>query len=182
MHIGKNIELKPVVEEDYSLLLGWLNQPEFWGSFFNIWCMSVDDVKGMLNFPKNSKWWKIIDRTTNNPAGIVCSIPPYTMESFFGTEIGYLIHPDHRGKGFATQASCMLINHLFDSTQVERIVATVVVGNEASYRVCEKAGMTLEGVERRKFFLHGSFVNTRLYSIIRGDWVNESTYRARHPF
>jgi ribosomal-protein-alanine N-acetyltransferase len=182
LHIGKNIELKPLSDEDFPFLHEWFNQPDFMGDFFNTWCMSMDDVKGMLNFPKNSKWWKIIDWASNKPAGIICSIPPYTMESYFGTEIGYIVHQDNRGKGLATQASCMLINHLFDSTQLERIIATIVVGNEASCKVVEKAGMSLEGVERRKFFLHGRFVDTRLYSIIRDDWVDELTYRSHHPF
>jgi RimJ/RimL family protein N-acetyltransferase len=182
MHIGKNIELKPVCEEDYSLLHKWFNEPEFMGNYFNVWCMSVDEVKGMLNYPKNSKWWQIIDRSTSKPAGIICSMPPYAPESYFGTEIGYLVHQDSRGKGVATQASCMLINHLFDSSPVERIIATVVVGNEASGKVLRKAGMSLEGVERRKFYLHGKYVDTWLFSIIRDDWVNEKSYRENHPF
>lgn len=182
MHIGHNIELKPVSEEDYTLLYDWFNQPDFMGNFFNIWCMSMDEVKRMLNFPKDSKWYLISDRASNKPQGIIGSMPPYTQELYSGIEIGYLVHQDNRGKGLATQASCILINHLFNATQVERIIACTVVDNKASYRVLEKAGMTLEGVERRKFFLHGAYVDARLYSIIRDDWVSEQEYRKSRDF
>jgi RimJ/RimL family protein N-acetyltransferase len=182
MHIGKNIELKPIAEEHYPLLHNWFNQPDFMGNFFNIWGLSMETVTKMMNTPPSQEVYLIVDRASGKPAGALFSFHPYTESSYHGQEIGYIVHQDNRGKGLATQASSMLINHIFDSTQIERILATVVVGNLASCRVLEKAGMRLEGVERKKFFLHGIFRDTRLYSIIREEWVDEPTYKLHHPF
>ena len=184
MLIGKNVELKCVTEEHHPLLLEWLNQPEFWGSYFNIWPTSMSGVRKMLEEYKDGAWYMIYNRASGKPAGIIASAHPYAGYggTYFGQEIGYLVHQGSRGQGIASQAASLLINHLFDSTQVERIMASVVVGNKASCKVLEKAGMTLEGVERRKFYLHGAFRDMRLYSIIRDDWVSEQEYRMGREF
>lgn len=184
MLIGKNVELRCLTEEHHPLLLEWLNTPEFWGSFFNIWPMSMSGVKHLLDEHRDGAWYIIYSRAEDKPVGIAVSFHPYAGygDTYFGQEIGYMIHPGGRGRGVASQAAALLINHLFDATQVERIIASVVVGNMASCRVLEKAGMTLEGVERRKTFLHGVFRDMRLYSIIRDDWVNEQEYRKGRDF
>ena len=92
--------------------------------------------------------------------------------AFNGFEIGYQVHQDHRGQGLATQAACLLINHLFNAVRppVNRNQATVVVGNDASCRVLEKSGMGREGVMRGVWFLNGIYRDERLFSIVRGDW------------
>jgi ribosomal-protein-alanine N-acetyltransferase len=73
----------------------------------------------------------------------------------------------------------VLINHLFDATPTERIQATVVVGNEPSQRVLERSGMQRDGIYRKVLFLHGRYVDTHLYSIVREDWEDEQAYRRR---
>jgi ribosomal-protein-alanine N-acetyltransferase len=66
---------------------------------------------------------------------------------------------------------------------IERLQATTVVGNDASRRVLEKAGMQREGTLRRVTFVHGEYVDMHIFSIIRADWSDERAYRsARDPF
>jgi ribosomal-protein-alanine N-acetyltransferase len=102
---------------------------------------------------------------------------------FKGLEIWYQLHPSFRTHGFATQAACLLVNHLFDSTPIERIQATVVVGNDASCHVAEGAGMQRDGIYRKVFFLHGRYVDMHLFAIVRDDWEDELAYRqGRRPF
>ena len=57
-------------------------------------------------------------------------------------EIGYVIHPDHHNKGYATEALAAVISDLFDKgyTTVE---AVAFEDNIASRRVMEKCGMKL---------------------------------------
>jgi len=179
MHIGKNIELKPISGDDWLLLHEWFNQPEFWGDFREIWCYSVDDVKNLANM-KDGNSYMIIERTNKKPVGVIGNYPAYVI--YPGIEIGYFVHQDHRGKGIATQATSLLINHLFSSTHVEKILANVTVGNVASYKVLERSGMVLEGVERKKDYNRGKYHDKRLYSILREEWVDECTYRAKCPF
>jgi len=111
-------------------------------------------------------------------------VNPFTIPTLWrALEIWYQVHPKARGNGHASQAACLLVNHLFSTRPLERIQATVVVGNDASCRVLENAGMQRDGVYRRVFFLHGQYVDMHLYSIVRDDWHDEDAYRAsQRPF
>jgi len=55
-------------------------------------------------------------------------------------ELGYVIHPDHWGRGYATAALQEAIQQLF-SLGYDRVIAGAFAENPASLRVMEKAGM-----------------------------------------
>src|SRR6266403_2128677 len=57
-------------------------------------------------------------------------------------DLGYAVHPDHWGKGFATEALRRILEFGFENLSLERIWATADVRNVASWRVMEKAGRT----------------------------------------
>jgi RimJ/RimL family protein N-acetyltransferase len=63
-------------------------------------------------------------------------------------EIGYHTAPWARGRGRMTAAVKRLCRFGFDELALERIEWRAVVGNEASRRVAEKAGFTVEGTRR----------------------------------
>jgi len=58
--------------------------------------------------------------------------------------IGWCVHPDHTGQGFATEGAAELLRLLFDELGVRRVVAGAFADNRASVRVMEKLGMRLE--------------------------------------
>lgn len=55
-------------------------------------------------------------------------------------ELGYVIHPDHWGRGYATAALREAIRLLF-ALGYDRVIAGAFAENPASLRVMEKAGM-----------------------------------------
>ena len=61
-------------------------------------------------------------------------------------EVGYAIHPDHWGKGYATEALSAVIPHLF-SAGFEEVIAGAFECNPASLRVMEKSGMKLSNLK-----------------------------------
>jgi ribosomal-protein-alanine N-acetyltransferase len=121
----------------------------------------------------------VVGRGTAEAMGHLIYWNPFTMDGFYlGREIGYGVHHAFRRRGVATQATCLLVNHLFDATTIERIQASTHVENEASRRVLEAAGLRQEGVMRKVAFVHGRYVDQYLYAIVRDDWKDEATYRA----
>ena len=56
-------------------------------------------------------------------------------------EVGYLIHPDYQGKGYATENLKAVINEI-GQMGFKRLTAGYFIENKASQRVMEKAGMT----------------------------------------
>jgi ribosomal-protein-alanine N-acetyltransferase len=187
MLIGKNVLLKLTTVEDAQLIADWMSDPNVLGELFNVWPESKQRIEKRLaetgEQDRNERGqFLICSRDKNERMGTVGYFNPFANKTFFkGLEIYYLIHPDFRNKGIATQTACLLVNHLFNATMIERIQATVVVGNAASCRVLEKAGMQKEGICRRITFLHGRYADLYLYSIVREDWKNEKFYRQSCP-
>ncbi len=66
--------------------------------------------------------------------------------ALFTAEVGlfWAIDPDHRGRGYATEAAQALIVHAFQHLHLKRIVATTEFDNTASQQVMVKLGMRLE--------------------------------------
>jgi ribosomal-protein-alanine N-acetyltransferase len=184
--IGATIWLRPVTTDDAQLQADWRNDPEWSGPYQNHWPTSRQEEERRIAEPKlpDEHRYVIIGRDTDQAMGHVQYWNPFTMGGFYlGREIGYAVHPAFRSRGVATQAVCLLVNHLFDATPIERIQASTHVENEASRRVVEAAGLRREGVLHKVAFIHGRYVDQYLYAIVRDDWNDEATYRAaRRPF
>lgn len=86
-------------------------------------------------------------------------------------ELGYLLHPDHWGKGIATEAAGLLLRFAFDTLRLHRVEALTRPDNLASRRVLEKIGMTREGLRRQDVHLHGRWHDSLLFAILETDPV-----------
>lgn len=84
-------------------------------------------------------------------------------------EIGYMLHPDHWGKGLATEAAGLLLTLGFDTLGLHRIEAVTRPDNTASRRILEKLGMTQEGVRRQDVQIRGQWRDSILFAILETD-------------
>ena len=55
-------------------------------------------------------------------------------------EIGYILHPDHWGRGYASEAMIAVIAHIFATRGVEKLVADVDPRNRASLDLLARLG------------------------------------------
>jgi [ribosomal protein S5]-alanine N-acetyltransferase len=69
-------------------------------------------------------------------------LPPRSLNR---PEVGlyYAVHPDHRGRGYATEAARALVGFAFGELRVERIVATTERDNVASQAVMRHLEMRM---------------------------------------
>lgn len=70
-----------------------------------------------------------------------------TQGARLGPEIGYLVRPEHRGRGIATAIARALIEIARTQHGCPVVFATVLPDNTASIRVLERAGMTRRATE-----------------------------------
>lgn len=56
-------------------------------------------------------------------------------------ENGYVFHPDHGGKGYATEAVHRVLHLAFDDLGLRRVVARIDAENVASARLAARLGM-----------------------------------------
>lgn len=84
-------------------------------------------------------------------------------------EIGILLLPGYRSKGYGTNAQRLLVDYLFATTPANRIEATTEIDNLAEHRSLEKAGFVREGVLRGRGFVRGQWRDGLMYSRLRDD-------------
>lgn len=82
-------------------------------------------------------------------------------------EVGYYIAEKYWGRGIGSSAVKQLCGYLFENTDILRIFAEPFAYNQASCRVLEKAGFTLEGVLRKNAVKNGRVLDMKMYSMVK---------------
>lgn len=85
-------------------------------------------------------------------------------------EIGYILHRDHWGQGFAGEAAEAAIDHVFATTDLETLTADVDPENAASIRLLERLGFVRTGFAERTWNIAGAWKNSFYYGLSRPDW------------
>lgn len=83
--------------------------------------------------------------------------------------IGIGLMPSARGRGVGTLAQRLLVEHLFATTDLDRIEADTDVDNVAEQRALEKVGLRREGVIRGAQLRGGRRRDVIKYGILRTD-------------
>lgn len=84
-------------------------------------------------------------------------------------EIGYDLNRDFWQKGIMTEALSLIIDHAFQSSDVNRIEAMVEPPNTGSRALLEKLGFQYEGTLRKHEMCRGDFVDIQMLSLLRED-------------
>lgn len=84
--------------------------------------------------------------------------------------IGYTFHPDHWGRGYATEATQALVDYLFTDFGVSRVEASLHPDNARSARVVEACGLVYEGTARQSFWVGDECSDDMTYGATRTDW------------
>ncbi|WP_326556935.1 GNAT family N-acetyltransferase [Micromonospora sp. NBC_01796] len=92
-----------------------------------------------------------------------------------GGEIGYVLHPDHAGHGYATEAAYALLRLGFDDLGLHRIVARVDERNEPSARVARRLGMRQEARLVQNEFFKGEWSSELDFAMLADEWPAHRT-------
>ena len=85
-------------------------------------------------------------------------------------EIGYIVHPEHAGKGYATEAAAPLLAVAFDKLGLHRVIGRTEARNIGSARVLEKLGMRREAHLVENEFVKGEWQSELIYAILDHEW------------
>ncbi len=72
-----------------------------------------------------------------------CGLEQMEVERMRAAELGYDLRSDYWNQGLATEAAIAVRDYAFDVLQLPQLISLIRVGNLASKRVAEKAGMVL---------------------------------------
>jgi RimJ/RimL family protein N-acetyltransferase len=85
-------------------------------------------------------------------------------------EVGFVFHPDHHGRGYATEATRRLVEFGFEEVGLHRIIGRLEARNIASARVLEKLGMRREALLIENEFVKGEWQSELVYAILDREW------------
>jgi RimJ/RimL family protein N-acetyltransferase len=86
-------------------------------------------------------------------------------------DLGWVLHPDHTGRGYATEAVRELLRICFDDLGLRRVIANCFADNEASWRLMERLGMRREThVVRESLHRSGEWLDALTYALLADEY------------
>lgn len=85
-------------------------------------------------------------------------------------ELGYTLHKDFRGMGYATEALSAIIDHLIFDLKKHRITASIDPRNIKSINLIERLGFRKEAHFKQSLFFHGEWVDDLIYAMLAEEW------------
>ncbi|HQZ34076.1 MAG TPA: GNAT family N-acetyltransferase [Ilumatobacteraceae bacterium] len=86
-------------------------------------------------------------------------------------EIGWALHPDHAGRGYATEAVNDILRVCFDELGLRRVIAGCFSANTESWRLMERVGMRRERhTIRHALHRSGEWMDGYGYALLAEEW------------
>jgi RimJ/RimL family protein N-acetyltransferase len=168
--------LRPFERGDYGPLLAILSNPEVM-RFLETGPEGPDEVRASLEtklersaLRREGDWLQlaVVPREGGAMIGFVTLI--WVSGEHRQGEIGFLFHPDHHGKGFATQAAEVMLSLAFDGLDLHRVIGRCDARNAASARLLERLGMRREAHLVENEFLKGVWTDELVFAMLDGEW------------
>ena len=93
--------------------------------------------------------------------------------------LGYMLHPDHHGKGYGSEAAGALVRWLFTERGTDTIYAGVYEPNTASRRLLEGLGFARDRYFTADQDAHGKGLASWRYRLDRTGWILLATANSR---
>lgn len=166
--------LRPIQPEDAAAIFSYASIPEV--SAFTTWNehKTIEDTLGFLNgFVFENYKAGLPDAlgielamTGDFVGSVGCN---WVSKAHGCMEIGFVIHPAHSGKGYATKACRRMLQHCFENFAVHRIQGRCHPDNGASVKVMERSGMTFEGRLRQVHRQGDELWDLLLFSVLKDE-------------
>jgi RimJ/RimL family protein N-acetyltransferase len=95
----------------------------------------------------------------------------YRSVEHAGGEVGYLVHPAHQRRGYATEMSAEMLRLAFEDLHLHRVVGRLDGRNTASASVLEKLGMRREAHLISNEFVKGEWCDELDYALLADEWA-----------
>ncbi|HET7429520.1 MAG TPA: GNAT family protein [Gaiellales bacterium] len=94
----------------------------------------------------------------------------YRSELHRQGEIGFVLHPDHHGQGYAGEAALAMLRLGFEELGLHRIVGRCEPRNQASARLLERLGMRREAHLIENEWVKGEWQSELVYAMLDREW------------
>lgn len=173
---GLKVFLRPIEEHDAPLLRILMNDVSVAANVVGF--STPVSMAGQIAWQNSQSsggpdgpWrFTVVDQVTGSAVGATTI---HSVDWRLGTaQTGIKIHPAFQGRGFAYDA-CMTRNAwAFFAAGIRRLEAPLLAFNEASFRLYERLGYTLEGRSREAVLRDGKWCDVLNFGLLRSDAEN----------
>jgi RimJ/RimL family protein N-acetyltransferase len=168
--------LRPFVAEDFDALFAMQSRPDV--ARYVYWdARNEDEVHTALEVKVSSiairaegdaLFLAAVLRSTDELVGDI--VLHWISREHSTAEIGFIVHPDHQGHGYATEAVRPLLRLAFEDLRLHRVIGRAEARNVASARVLEKLGMRREAHLIENEYVKGEWQSELVYAILVREW------------
>ena len=94
-------------------------------------------------------------------------------------EVSYHVDANYHCMGIGRAAVAELLDRVYRHTRINRLWATISLGNIASRRLIESLEFRRDGCFRQHFIIEGEYVDQLIYSLLRREWQGASGEKER---
>lgn len=167
---GKTVRLRAVEPEDWALYDGWNRDDEQARALDAVpFPQSREAVKRWtaeeaLRRPVDDQARFVIENADGEAVGDVTIHGADRRVGVFS--YGLNVRRDHRRRGYAQEAIALVLRYYFRELRYQKATVHVFDFNEASIRLHERLGFTLEGRLRRMTFGNGRFADQLVFGLL----------------
>ncbi|HSB66380.1 MAG TPA: GNAT family protein [Anaerolineales bacterium] len=184
MIYGQRIRFRAVEHDDLPTFLKWVNDPEVkqgLGIYLPLSMADEEDwYSGVRNRPPDEHNLVIEIRQPEQEGEDVswkmiggCGFFRYDQRNR-SAEFGIMIGDKSCwNQGYGTEAVRLLVQHGFNTLNLNRIYLRVLESNPRAIRAYEKAGFTHEGRQRQAEFKEGRYLDLLVMSILKDEFISE---------
>ncbi len=184
MIIGERVRFRGVERSDLPKFVEWLNDPQVTQGLLIHYPLSQADEESwferLLTQPADERVMGIEVREDSEGA----TADTWTLIGTIAFDhIDWRIHAAEFGimigekgywnRGYGTEAVRLLVQHGFNTLNLNRIYLRVFDSNPRAIRAYEKAGFTLEVRERQADFRNGHYVDVLLMGILHDEFNDQ---------
>ena len=175
MIYGDRLRLRAVERSDLERFVEWLNDPEVREGLLLHLPMSVAEEE---------KWFEDMIKRPDEEHPMVIEIRQDESWAMIGNcgihnidwrlrsaEVGIFIgEKGFWDQGYGTEAMKLLLDHSFNTLNLNRIALQVYEDNPRAVRAYEKVGFVHEGRARQGMYKNGRYVDIIWMSVLRSEW------------
>lgn len=105
--------------------------------------------------------------TLKNEPKLIGSISLWNIQkNHYRSEIGYVLHTAHQGKGLMNEVMGAVLDYGFRQMNLHSIEANVNPNNAASIKLLERNNFVREAYYKENYYHDGKFLDSAVYSLI----------------
>ncbi|MDK2970423.1 MAG: diamine N-acetyltransferase [Candidatus Sumerlaeota bacterium] len=171
--VGETVYLRPMEPADGRLLAACNNDPTVRVSFFTHTPTSVAMQEDFLRtvYAKGSDYLPFaICRVTDDQAVGVTALHRVDLVSRAAVFSVCLCDGHSRGKGFAKEATHLMMRYAFDVLNLHRVQLHVWTENQGAIHIYESAGFQREGLLREAMAHDGKYCDFLVMGLLEDEW------------